>query len=255
MLKNLLPLLLLAFVVVSCSDDDSDNMGTVHVNFKAHWGNDPVVLNDEVWYFDDETMTISKLNLFLSDMVMSSTEEDVMVSEVEFIDFDLSNRTEGGAASGITKSFEVPAGTYDSFDFGIGVSEELNSRLPSDYPSEHPLAQSGSYWHAWNSFIFSKTEGMIDSDGDDKADLPFVYHVGSDIMYRTLSTPGPIEVSAGDDMSINIVIDYKRVFGVTMDHIDILTYPAFHSPQDSTLTELTQKLADNFRDAFEVEMK
>lgn len=254
-LKNLLPLLIMAVVMISCSDDSDDATGTVNVNLKAYWGNDPVVLNEEVWYFNDEVMTISKLNLFLSELMFSTTDEDVMVSEVEFIDFDLSNRTEGGAAEGITRSFEVPVGTYDSFDFGIGLSEDLNSKLPSEYPSDHVLGQFGSYWTAWNSFIFSKTEGMIDSDGDEKTDLPFVYHVGSDVMYRTVSAPGPIEVASGDDMSINIVIDYKRVFGVTMDHIDILTYPAFHSPQDSTLTELTQRLADNFKEAFVVEMK
>ena len=153
-------------------------------------------------------------------------------------------------------TFELDEGVYNNLSIGVGVSSDLNAKLPSDFESSHPLSQFGSHWTAWNSFIFSKTEGMIDSDGDDKADKGFAYHIGSDQMYRTLTLPNvPIEVIGDQTKEIIISVDYKKVFGSASDYIDILQYPTFHNPQDPTLAELTEDLANNFAGAFSVRIQ
>lgn len=256
-MKNVIALfglILTIGLVSSCGDKDDDKVGTVNVNFKAYWGNNPVIMNEDVWYFNDETMNFSRLNLFVSELTLTGDENEEL-SEAEFVDFETINRTEEGAAQGVTFSYDVPVGTYDNFDFGVGVSPELNSQEPSSYPSSHALGQFGSYWTAWNSFIFSKTEGKFDSDGDDQADMAFVYHIGSDRMYRTISAVGPIDVAEGRDVNIDVVINYKTVFGDANNHIDVIANPAFHSPQDSALAALTEMLAENFKSAIVVEMK
>lgn len=248
-------LVVLVLTVVGCKSDE-DKSGELAITFKAVYDNDPLVLNtQEVWYHAKETMTFSNLNMFLSDLSLSTASENVELSDIEFVDFQASNRDEMGAETGVTLRYEVDPGNYTALNLGLGVSSDLNAMAPSDFDNDHPLAQFGSFWTAWNSFIFSKTEGRIDSDGDDVPDLGFVYHIGADQMYRSVSANGNIEVTDGGTTEITVYVDYKRVFGTANDYIDILSYPAFHSPQDSTLNALTQALADNFAQALTIEMK
>lgn len=252
-LGYLLPIFVL--MLASCNKDD-DKSGELAITFKAVYDNDPLVLNtQEVWYHGKETMTFSKLNMFLSDISLSTSSENFELADIEFIDFEASNRDEAGAEAGVTLNYEVDPGSYTALNLGLGVSPDLNAMAPSDFDNNHPLAQFGSFWTAWNSFIFSKTEGRIDSDGDEVPDLGFVYHIGADQMYRSLSANGNIDIADGKTTEITVYVDYKRFFGTENDYIDILTYPAFHSPQDSTLTALTQALADNYADAITIEMK
>lgn len=246
--------MIFSLALVSCSSDE-DESGTVEINFRADWGANAMVLNEDVWYFNDETMNFSKVNLFLSDITLKGPDGDLVLSEAEFFDFSESNRTEASAEAGITKSYEVDLGEYDSVSFGIGVSPTLNAIDPSDFNNDHPLAQFGSYWLPWKSFIFSKTEGMIDSDGDDVADLAFVYHIGNDVNYRTKEVSGPIKISDGNTRRIDLTIDYKKVFGDMDEHVDIIEHKTIHSTTDPVLIEVTKNIADNFVTAISVEMK
>ncbi|MDX1684201.1 MAG: MbnP family protein [Saprospiraceae bacterium] len=247
--------ILIVGLLFSCSDSDEDSSPTITVNYKAVYGNNPLVLNEDVWFFNDETMTFSKLNLFISDLTLKGQNGDQLLSDVEFVTFETSNRTEDGAAEGMSQTFDAEVGDYNGISFGIGVSPVLNSLPPSEYDSDHVLGQFGAYWAAWNSFIFSKTEGMIDSDGDDEPDLAFVYHAGADKMYRVKTVNTDISVLDGEEVEIDVIIDYKRVFGEMDDHIDILNNPTFHSPQDTALAELTQQLPENFLSAITVEVQ
>ena len=249
--------LLLPFILLLGACGSDSEKGELILTFKATYGDDPLVLNmDDYWYFDKETIRFSKLNLFISELGLAKSAGEVtQFSEIEFVDLNEANKTLAGAEAGVSFSFELASGTYKGISFGLGVSPGLNATIPTDYSSEHPLSQFSQHWDAWDSYIFSKTEGMIDSDGDDVPDLGFVYHVGSDQMYRYLEAVGDIRIPEDGEVEVVVSLDYERVFGTTQDHIDIEAFPTFHNPQDPALTELTQKLADNFAYCVSIEIR
>lgn len=233
-------------------DKDVDN-GTITINFKAVYDGQPIVMNEEEYtYFNDKELKFSRLNLVLSEPTLTGESNDQELSDVIYVDFGEKNRTLEGAQEGVAVTYELPVGSYDQMNFGIGLTPEQNSKIPSDYPSDHPLQEFAGYWTAWKSFIFSRTEGRYDTNQNGGFDGRFVYHIGSDQMYRNLSITGDFSIQAGSNSEWDIIIDYKRVLGETTQFIDIEQYPAFHSPQDPTLTALTNQLSDNFQAAFTV---
>jgi hypothetical protein len=252
-----LALLALSVVIVAlaCNKDD-DDMGTLRMVFKAHYGGEPIVLNtDRFDYFDGNPLTFAKLQLYISHPTLSEGGDETELQDIIFVDFGEANRTLEGAEDGVSFTWDVEPGSYDALDLGIGVSPDLNGKLPTDYSDAHPLNQSGQYWTPWNSFIFSKTEGRYDPDNDGTLDVGFVYHIGSDRMFREKSQTDNFRVRAGKETLIEVNIDFSRVLGTPSEFVDIQDFPAFHSPQDPALAALTELLASNYEAAVQVNAK
>ncbi|MDX1409945.1 MAG: MbnP family protein, partial [Saprospiraceae bacterium] len=130
----------------------------------------------------------------------------------------------------------IPSGTYQSVQFALGVDPDLNATVPADYSSDHPLSDAGRYWHAWNSFIFSKTEGNLDTlaDGTDNPDLGFAYHTGTDAFYLPVSTGFPIGIPDGSNEKITFRLNYESLLGADGNApIDIQAKPQNHNPLDT----------------------
>jgi hypothetical protein len=110
------------------------------------------------------------------------------------------------------------------------VPSDLNLKKPADFPSGNPLSLTGYYWIPWNSYIFSKTEGRLDTLGSGALDLGFAMHVGSDALYRILDTNMfPITIEDGKVTEVTLLIDYKKL----LEEVDIKSNPQNHSPQDT----------------------
>jgi len=212
------------------------------------------VLNTSTFdYFSGKPMRFSKLNFFISHPTLQQTNgTDLELTDAFYIDFAESNKTLEGAEAGVSMTYELDPGSYDALELGLGVSNDLNDKQPSDFGNDHPLNQYGNYWTAWNSFIFSKTEGKYDSDGDGNFEVGFAYHLGSDKMFRTLNSTGNFDIESGKTTQVEITIDYQRVLGTSVEFLDIEAYPAFHSPQDPVLAALTEMLANNYSAAVEI---
>jgi hypothetical protein len=140
------------------------------------------------------------------------------------------------AEKGFTiKAMNVTTGTYTGIRFGIGVTPDINAMKPADFPSNNPLSNSTYYWIPWSSYIFSKTEGLLDTLGNGTFDLAFALHTGSDGLYRELEGGLPIVIEDQKDTQLDIVIDYKLL----LSGIDIKKSPLNHNPSDlATITAL-----------------
>ena len=118
---------------------------------------------------------------------------------------------------------------------------------PSDFSSSSPLSKTGYYWDAWQSYIFSKTEGRLDTVGNGLPELGFALHVGSDALYRVLQAPIPLTIEDGKSLNVDVIVDYRLL----LQGIDIKSNPQNHSPSDVTnITALVNNMANAFSLAF-----
>src|SRR5690606_28604783 len=136
--------------------------------------------------------------------------ESVGIEDVAIV--DLSYEDAGKAGSGTSLgSVKVKEGNYTGLRFAIGIGPNMNTTKPSDYKSSEPLSNSGYYWAAWNSYIFTKTEGNLDPDGSGAFDLNFSVHTGADTLYRILEVEFPLQAQKEELYEIKVVIDYQKL--------------------------------------------
>ena len=189
-MKNVLILLTVAcfLMAASCGKETTEPIDTAKINFsfKATYGGETLVLNQPYDYFGN-LIRFSKLNFYLANLVVVNDDGETELSEIQFIDLTTAHSTASDAAEGTKMAFaKIPVGTYNQLRFAIGVPADLNRTNPSDYSTSHPLGadNSGEYWEAWDSYIFSKIEGQYDQTGEgvfDGEDISFAYHSGTDL--------------------------------------------------------------------------
>lgn len=203
------PLLACLLMITSCEDNtgDSGSVSTVNITFRALFDGQPLVMNERYMYNGKE-LAISKLNFFLSDLVLVKGTLEVNLKEIDLVDFSDVNLSTATATTGISLRKEgVPIDTYDGIKFGIGVPSDLNAQTPADFSPNHPLSEG--YWSNWNSYIFQKIEGRYDDDND-PADLEesFVYHIGFDEFYRERVFSN-LELQVTEDNTTEILIELE----------------------------------------------
>lgn len=248
-----LNIICLTLLGISCGDDATTgpikDVGEVNINFKATFGGEPLVMNRNYTYTDGTPIFFNRFNFFISDLGL---DQDVgtditELSDVERIDFSDVNIDEASALEGVTLTMEgIPVGDYSRLAFGIGVSQELNGSKPSDYGSTHALSSTSDYWLAWESYIFSKIEGRIDTDGDGMNETGVSYHLGSDSSYREVKMNETSTVSKDNPLTINVVIDLEKILVAdATEFLDVKNTTAVHDD-----SELVTFLMDNFKFAF-----
>ena len=242
LMKNLL---LLAFslgilAISSCKKDDE--VGTVTLHFKAMYDGLPLKTFETLPFANGEQIQFTHMSFFVTDLELTDQSSNEMLDEVELINLSFDNVAAVDEGYTLTIS-NVPAGAYDGIRFGVGVPTDLNQKKPADFPSSNPLSNTGYYWIPWNSYIFMKTEGRLDTLGNGALDLGFALHTGSDPLYRILEGSLPLSVEDGKETSLDIVLDYKKL----LEGIDIKTSPQNHNPEDIAII---QAIVDNMAAAF-----
>ncbi|HLF62144.1 MAG TPA: MbnP family protein [Saprospiraceae bacterium] len=222
----------LALLLLSgCKKDEE---GTFHVTFTGSFGNEPLVMFDVHDYINGQRVQFSRSEFFISDLnLIDGSGNTYPLSDIELIDLSFTNAASAG--TGVVLTFDkVPAGTYADLEFGFGVASDINATQPADYPSSSPLSSTGRYWTPWTSFIFSKTEGNLDTlvDGTDDPDLGFAYHTGTDDLYQELRINTAISIPDGGTAGIIFNLDHEKLMGIPDDPIDIKANPQNHNPQD-----------------------
>ena len=178
-MRNLLYLFIGVLALSSCTKS-----GDFELNIKAQFKGSPLVLTD-AFQLGDLPVKFENLAFYMADMALVNKDgEETSLSEIEFI--ILNSFDAAGAENGVTLRFvDLPSENYSKLKFGIGVPDDLNAKTPDDYGVGDALGQPDFYWDAWGSYIFSKTEGSADTNGDGTFDLKFFYHTGSDALYRS----------------------------------------------------------------------
>lgn len=242
MRKNILFLLLglSALSIWSCKEDDKE--GTMTIRFKAVYDGQPLQTFTTLPFENGQQLQFTHLSMYIADMHLTTASGQESLRDMELVDLSYDNATE--ASGGYTVTIQdVPSATYTGISFGVGVPADLNAMKPADFPSSNPLSKTGYYWEAWQSYIFSKTEGRLDTLGNGSLDLGFALHVGSDPLYSILQSAVPIAVEDGKEKMIEIVLDYK----VLLQGIDIKGNPQNHNPSDiGNITALVNNMGEAF---------
>ncbi len=255
-MKQFLLLIPVCFLLLmtSCGDDTAilpePEVADVSLTFKTMFGDNELDFNTTVYDYEGMEMTISKFDFFISNVALYKNVEGALdpeqteLFEIDFLDFTQNNN------SVTIESLNVPVGEYDGIVFSIGVPSDLNAQQPGDFSVTHPLGITnvGHHWAAWDSYIFSKVEGRLDTSGNQDY-VNFSYHPGTDALFSNKIEKGiSINLVAGQQKTINFEIDLENIF-VSGGALDIEMYPDSHSPDESTGAE---HVMDNFPSSISV---
>jgi hypothetical protein len=199
---------------------------------------------DKKLTFDGKTpVKIQRFSLFTQ--LFDDTQ---IVTEPLMVDF--SNIYDLAAAqNGIVKEIQIPATTIAKLKLGVGINKTDNKKEPKDFKSASPLSEVSEYWDAWKSYIFTKTEGKVDTDGSGKYDKSFSYHTGIDEMYRTIDFAKSINVEAGKTTELIFEIDVNKILNGNGGKFDLVKDSEVHSLSNKYLAAI---LMNNYTAAIQL---
>jgi hypothetical protein len=246
--KNLTLITLLIFIgLLSCKKED----GSIAMIFKPEFDGAPLVMFEEHPFDGIRSVQFTGVNFFLSHVEL---EKDGVTTLV-----DMASTTLEGAKAGAMVTFnDIEPGEYDRLTFGIGVPDDLNLTEPGDHLTTHPLSNSGYYWINWNSYIFSKTEGLMDTVGNGTFDLGWLVHTGTAIdsfgnknfdAYRRFSTTN-VTVGEEETTEVSFKMDFKTLLQEDGVPFNLHIKPRNHHPNDTARLKV---FVDNYAKAISVE--
>lgn len=240
-MKYLLGLLSIVFLA-SCNNDPEGNMELV---FKGAWGENSLTMFETYNYAFDQQIQLTKSDFYISDVIVYDVGDiPTRILDVELVDLSFTDKASAEAG------FEIPitnieAVTYERIEFNIGLTQEQNAGRPEDYPSGDPLA-APRYWEPWTSYIFAKTEGLLDTLSGNGADLPWLYHTGTDSLAVRISAFANMTVPEDGTVRVEFTLDHRSLLGVPSDPIDIMSSPVNHNPQNKEqIARITQSYASS----------
>jgi hypothetical protein len=236
----------------SCKKPDNNPKGDLKITFKAFYDTNPLVVFTDYQTADGDNLQVHVLNYFLSNIeLIKENDEVVRLKDIDFVDFNgCTDLTKANA--GVTLTFPgIAAGNYKAIRFGIGVEPVQNAKEPGDFSTDPYLGDPGNYWTAWNSYIFSRTEGRIDTlPGAAGGDVSYLYHTGVDGMYqaRSFTKTFTLETNAATELQFHLNV--KNVFYKTGSEINIAASNVSHSGAVGTpLYNLAKSVIINIADA------
>ncbi|MEM6964545.1 MAG: MbnP family protein [Bacteroidota bacterium] len=247
-MKKIIALLFIAcmFAQFSC-DPDPVFEGTTNVElvFKGKYADETFFVNKDYTYNGDP-IRFDQFNFYIGNVVLVKeivgNPEETELLEVDFVDLSYKPVDAADAERGfVVTASNIPVGDYSGIKINFGVPADLNKTNWSDYGSGHPLRQSGHYWPAWESFIFSKTEARIDVDGNGSFAHKISYHTGADEAYRTRFFAKDIQLKEDVTTQVSFEVDAIKMF----ENIDVMQENGTHSV---THMDLINKVMDNLEE-------
>lgn len=235
----------LSLILSACSKKDDDHPltepGKVTIEFDHTVNGTDLILNNQ-WYKNEngDSFTVSKFNYYISNIILngasgafSETESYHLIQHEQSssMSFDISN---------------VPAGTYSSVSFMIGVDSVRNV---SGAQTGALDPANGMFW-SWNTgYIMLKLEGK--SPVSPAPDNMFLFHCGgfsgnnNVLRTVTLNFPAPVEVDgAHHHPHLHIGADVAKMLK-SPNVIDFSSIHTIHMPGANAV-----KLADNYANMF-----
>ena len=239
LMRYIMPFVFFLLIFSSCSEDD----GEIQIKLKLEYQGTPVVMLDRFQYPDNgPEFFFLKFSMFMSNLELIG-DNTIELMDIDLLNFSDSHSTLTGAEEGFVLSIkDVAPGSYTGLRFDIGVPDTLNAQSPADFSNDHPLASTAEYWEGWNSYIFMKTEGRIDLEGDDDFETGMALHIGSDAVYRSKTMSESIQINAEETTVTTITIDLYKLFVNGNDTYDIYTTPQIHTLEE---IDFAIELADN----------
>ncbi|MEP6647345.1 MAG: MbnP family protein [Saprospiraceae bacterium] len=223
--------LFIAFIIVGmfqACKGDQEKTGSITLHFKAFYDGQPLSMLSTKPFTAPEQLQFTRLSFFISDLALMDQSATVALKDIDLVDmsFDDINSADNGYTIEVS---DLQVKNYSGLKFGIGVPADLNAKKPVNFPSSNPLSDPNAYWSGWDSFIFMKTEGRIDTLGNGAFDTGFAYHTGTNELFRTVTATLPISIEDGKNKEIDVDIDYKKI----LEGIDIKALPLNSNPKDT----------------------
>lgn len=240
--------LLIALITIAGCKNDDESTGTLVFEVKAMADGEKFVLNKEYTDILGNDYKIELLRMYFSNLTLLKDDgSEVLANEVSYIKFENNHSAAGG--DGETIIAEVPAGTYKGLRFALGVDSTLNHGDPNIWPQGHPLSIFNNAHWSWNSgYIFTKVEGRVDTAGNGNFDKTFLYHTGTDTLYREVDfSNASFSVAPGGKFTFGVNLDVQRLFYSDSDTISTPNENITHTSNNFTLAK---KLMDNSSKAF-----
>jgi uncharacterized protein YfiM (DUF2279 family) len=207
---------------------------TVALNIRAVYAAQPFIIGAAYPYRAPSKIRFDNLTFYLSNIELIGANGAVTAADNLFCDLSKHHNTAAGAAAGETLTLDktTAAATYTAIRFGVGVAPAFNARSWTSYPNGNALANADYYWSVWNSFIFAKIEGKMDTLGTAvQYPIGFSYHTGTDSLYRTVTVPIAATVVANTANTIPITLDVQQLFlNAPLDTLDIRRAPVPRIP-------------------------
>ena len=237
--KRIIQILILFISTNSFAGNPENNNGTLRVVFKHFANGKEIVLRDSMYSNSlGETYSIKKLRYYVSNIKIGNT--TFKNDELNYKLIDLRGAT----------TFDIPlnAGTYNSFDFLLGV-DSLRNCSGSQTGALDPTKDM--FW-TWNSgYVVFKLEG---NSPESKADLNRIeHHVGGYRFGNNVSTdislkiePDKLIIKKGKITEVVIYLDLDKYWS-SINDISIAADPLCTLPG-----ELAKRIAANFPYLFSI---
>ncbi len=216
------------FLMVGCGGDEpTSGKGNLEIVVQGIYGSSPFVKGMSYDYFGKGNILFTKSEWFVSSLGLIGTHHNHTIKDVDYWSLSDHHTSLEKAQEGMLISYlDIPTGTYTGFQFDLGLNPTLNKTVPANYSPVHPMGEGSRYWAAWNSYIFSKTEG---SYNDGSKSYNFTYHSGFDDSMKHLEWTKNIVIASGQTTRLILQIDHQALFGEDIDGMDIASNPQIHN--------------------------
>lgn len=248
MKKNILKIVTIAaftFSISSCKKDPStptSKEGTVLLEFSHKVGTDNLKMDGTVYKNQNgDDFTVTKFNYYISNIRLNNTDGGSYAESESY--HLLEHSTPASLNFSLSK---VPAGTYKSITFTIGV-DSLRNVSGAQTGALDPA--KGMFWSWSSGYIMLKMEGT--SPQSTSASNELRIHVGgfsginNTVNTVTLSFPSNITIN-GDENHIHLTTDVQKLFG-PVNIINFATLSVVHMPGADA-----KKVADNYKNMFNI---
>jgi hypothetical protein len=214
MKKILLFSFLSILMLFTACKDAEPTTATIYLTFEQNWAANPMSIEDELKVFSNSgvhVLELEKFKYYLSNVELKNTDTGEKIKEKE--SYHLINVTDS------TQTFKivlegVEENAYNAIQFSIGV-DSLHNHSTDQVGDLDPVGND-MVWN-WNTgYKFLMIEGKVyNVQGQQK---PFVYHIGTDANYRTVTVPfdeGIFPYFYADPLKplyINISADLSNIF-------------------------------------------
>lgn len=192
------------FSGVNCENDNNENTATLELRINPTFAGKSINLYEPVTDENGQNiLLVDELYFFISDL---NLDEVPVQEEILLIDLD-----DAALNKGVTKA---KPGNYANITLGLGVNEKKNHIDPSTYEIDHPLGSSHTDKHwTWDSgYIFYKIEGNFSSNGDGVLDDDFLFHMGRDELFRTITIDKTFELTENGTTEVVLNLDFEKLF-------------------------------------------
>ncbi len=244
-MKKSLTFALLGLLLFAGCDDEgfSGPTGALELQFLAKYQGQPFLIAQPLDYATGKKIMFSGYSFFITDvrLLPADGSDPVDLTEVEFVDFSGNGTVEDATTPQRFSYASVPTGDYRGIELAIGVNAELNNKTWTDYPPDHPLHRSSHYWSDWQSFMFTKLDGIYDANDDgmflnNNTDHALSIHTGSNQLYTPLTILTDFKVVENQSNSLPLSVDVYRLFDNGTDVLDLDSQQLIHTNDINDLT-------------------